>query len=37
MRMLIGPMQVRKVMPPDVKFVMDDVTDGDPRKVGITW
>ena len=29
--------QVRSIVPPDLKFVIEDITDGDPRKVGITW
>ncbi|GIL93547.1 hypothetical protein Vretifemale_20955, partial [Volvox reticuliferus] len=29
--------KVRRTVPGDLKFVIEDVTDGDPRAVGITW
>ncbi|KAG2435174.1 hypothetical protein HXX76_007258 [Chlamydomonas incerta] len=29
--------KVRKTVPSDLKFVIEDVTSGDPRAVGITW
>ncbi|KXZ47377.1 hypothetical protein GPECTOR_36g98 [Gonium pectorale] len=29
--------KVRRTVPPDLQFVIEDVTDGDPRAVGITW
>lgn len=29
--------KVRKIVPNDLKFVIEDVTDGDPTRIGITW
>jgi hypothetical protein len=29
--------QVRATLPVDVQFVVEDITSGDPYKVGITW
>ncbi|EFJ41351.1 hypothetical protein VOLCADRAFT_98696 [Volvox carteri f. nagariensis] len=29
--------KVRRTVPADLQFVIEDVTDGDPRAVGITW
>jgi hypothetical protein len=29
--------KVRQTIPADLKFVIDDITDGDPAKVGLTW
>lgn len=29
--------KVRSIVPHDLQFVIEDITDGDPRKVGITW
>ena len=29
--------KVRAIVPEDLKFVIDDVTDGDASRVGITW
>jgi hypothetical protein len=30
-------MQVMKMVPRDLQFIMDDITTGDDRKVGIMW
>ena len=29
--------KVVSIVPPDLKFVVEDITDGDPRKVGVAW
>ncbi len=29
--------QVRKYAPDDLRFCIDDITDGDPSKVGVKW
>ena len=29
--------KVRKIVPNDLKFVIEDATEGDPNKVGIMW
>ena len=29
--------KVVSIVPPDLKFVVEDITDGDPRKVGVKW
>jgi steroid delta-isomerase-like uncharacterized protein len=29
--------KVRAIVPDDLKFVIEDITDGDPTKVGIMW
>ena len=29
--------KVRQIVPQDLKFVIEDATEGDPRKVGIMW
>jgi hypothetical protein len=31
------PLQVRQYAPDDLKFVIEDITDGDPQKVGVKW
>lgn len=30
-------LQVRQYAPDDLKFVIEDITDGDPQKVGVMW
>lgn len=32
-----NPLQVRRIVPADLQFVIDDITSGDPSKVGIKW
>jgi hypothetical protein len=29
--------KVRATVPPDIKFVVEDITDYDPRAVGVRW
>ncbi len=29
--------KVRRIVPGDLKFVIEDATEGDAKKVGITW
>ena len=29
--------KVVSIVPPDLRFVVEDITDGDPRKVGVKW
>ena len=29
--------KIDRLVPPDIKFVVEDITDGDPRKVGVRW
>lgn len=29
--------QVERMVPADVRFCVEDITDGDPRRVGVRW
>ena len=29
--------KIATLVPADIKFVVEDITDGDPRKVGVRW
>ncbi len=29
--------KVVSIVPPDLKFTVEDITDGDPHKVGVKW
>lgn len=29
--------KIERLVPKDIKFVVEDITDGDPRRVGVRW
>ena len=29
--------KIERLVPKDIKFVVEDMTDGDPRRVGVRW